>query len=176
MGLVPRPFPVRVFRPRHLYRVTATVIEFTAHNTKTTIETHHSRINVLKQYFNIFDAHSQFILFRAYLRLRKTKQSNMSNLEAEITEPEPGPAATSLSNDETANKEGPEPTAPTDKGVVPANAESEDVKDAAEVKDEQKTEKSEATTGIEEEKSDKKTERNGSSGEKKERFDDNGVF
>ncbi|PMD47521.1 hypothetical protein L207DRAFT_159564 [Hyaloscypha variabilis F] len=100
----------------------------------------------------------------------------MSNLEAEITEPEPGPAATSLSNDETAKKEAPEPTAPTDKGVVPANAESEDVKDAAEVKDEQKTEKSEATTGIEEEKSDKKTERNGSSGEKKERFDDNGVL
>jgi lupus La protein len=99
----------------------------------------------------------------------------MSNLEAEITEPEPGPAATSLSNDETAKKEAPEPTAPTDKGVVPTKAESEDVKSAAEVTDEQKTVKSEATTGIEEEKSNKKIERNGSS-EKKERFDDNGVL
>ncbi|KAE9363639.1 hypothetical protein N431DRAFT_389686 [Stipitochalara longipes BDJ] len=98
----------------------------------------------------------------------------MSNLKAEITEPDP--AATSLPNDETINKEAANPSAPTDKEVVMTGAGSEDSNGAAELKEEQKVEKSEATTDVKEEKSDKKTEGNGASKGKKERFDDNGVL
>jgi lupus La protein len=92
----------------------------------------------------------------------------MSNLKTETTEPDP--AATSLPNDETVNKEGGDPSAPTGKEVVMAGAESEVANGAAEVKEEQTAEKSEAVTDIKEEKSDVKAE------EKKERFDENGVL
>lgn len=98
----------------------------------------------------------------------------MSNLTAETKEPDP--AATSLPNDGTVIKEGGDPPAPTDKEVVMAAIESEDANGAAETKEEQNTEKSEAATDIKEEKSDKKAEENGASGENKERFYDNGIL
>jgi lupus La protein len=98
----------------------------------------------------------------------------MSNLTAETKEPDP--AATSLPNDGTVIKEGGDPSASTDKEVVMAAVESEDANGAAEIKEEQTTEKSEAATDIKEDKSDKKAEENGASGENKERFDDNGVL
>lgn len=98
----------------------------------------------------------------------------MSNLKAESTEPDP--AATSLPNDQTVNKEGSGPSSSTEKEVVMTATESEDANGAAEIEEEQSAEKSEAATGVKEEQSDKKVADPGASEEKKERFDENGVL
>ena len=98
----------------------------------------------------------------------------MSNLKAETTEPDP--AATSLSNDDTVNKEGGDPSAPTDKEVVMAAAESEDVNGASDVKEEKTAEKSEAATDVNEEIRDTKEEDSGVSLKKEDKIDDNGVL
>ena len=98
----------------------------------------------------------------------------MSNLKAETTEPDP--AATSLSNDDTVNKEGGDPSAPTDKEVVMAAAESEDVNGASDVKEEKTAEKSEAATDVNEEISDTKAEDSGVSSKKEDKIGNSGVL
>jgi lupus La protein len=98
----------------------------------------------------------------------------MANLKAEITEPEP--AATSLPNDDTVSKKGGDTSSPIGKEVIMPAVETKDVNGATEIVEEQITEKSEVAADIKEEKSDKKAEDDGDSGEKKERFDDNGVL
>jgi len=98
----------------------------------------------------------------------------MSNLKTEISEPEP--AATSLPNDKTVKEEASEPSATAEKDVAMEGAELEDVKAAAEVKEEQKVEENGSASDVKQEKSDSKTERKKPTEVKKERFDDNGVL
>jgi lupus La protein len=97
----------------------------------------------------------------------------MSNLKVETTEPDQ--AATSLPNDKTANKEGGDPSAPTDKEAIMADSESKDTNGKAEV--EEKTEvKNKDATDVREEKNDEKANGNGTPQSKKQRTYDNGVL
>lgn len=78
----------------------------------------------------------------------------MSALPVEIIEPDP--AATSLANDETVNKEGKNQSAPTEKNVETTDAKPEDVKEtngSAEVKESEGSEK------VEEKSTDKAEEK-----------------
>jgi lupus La protein len=98
----------------------------------------------------------------------------MSTFKAETTEPDP--AATSLPNDETVNKEGGDASAPTGKEGIMAAAESKDANGASKIKEEQTTEKSEAATDVKEGNSDKKAEEIGASLKKEEKIDDKGIL
>jgi lupus La protein len=98
----------------------------------------------------------------------------MSNLKVETSEPDP--AATSLPNDETVNKDGGDPSVPTDKEAVMAAVESKDTNGTTEVEEASTIEKNEATADVEEEKSDDKTEDNGAPQKKKQRTYDDGVL
>ena len=62
----------------------------------------------------------------------------MSDIKVETTESDP--AATSISNDETVNKTGGDPSAPTDTDSVMAEVKSEKPNGAEEVKEEEKKE------------------------------------
>lgn len=106
----------------------------------------------------------------------------MSALPVEIIEPDP--AATSLSNDETVNKEGGDQSAPTKKNAEMIDAKSEDVKEtngSTEVKEAEGSEKvEEKNAGKTEEKTeavvkDEKSEKqNGHKrGEFKKEYDNN---
>jgi lupus La protein len=98
----------------------------------------------------------------------------MSNLKAETTEPDP--AAISLPNDTRVNKDGGDPSAPTDKEVIMAAAKSEDTNGASKIKEEQTAEKRDAATDVKQENSDKKVEENGASLKKVEVIDDKGIL
>jgi lupus La protein len=98
----------------------------------------------------------------------------MSNLKVETTEPDP--AATSLHNNETANKEGGDPSVPTDKEAIIADVESKDTNGKAEVKEEKTEVKNKDATDVREEKNDEKTNGKGTPQSKKQRTYDNGVL
>lgn len=100
----------------------------------------------------------------------------MSALPVETNEPDP--AATSLPNDETVNKEGADKSSPSAEDTAVSNVKSEEVKEAngsAEVKEEKSEKPEEKTT----EKDGKKFEKNGhfkKGGFNKEHERDNSQF
>ena len=97
----------------------------------------------------------------------------MSNLSVETTEPDP--TATSVPNDQTANKESGDPSAPTDKDTVMAEAKSKEASGATEVKEEKPAETNGGEAKVKEEESGVKPEEKDTP-EKKLRFDEKGVL
>jgi lupus La protein len=106
----------------------------------------------------------------------------MSNIKVETTEPDP--AATSFPNDEMINKEGGDPSAPTDKETIVADAKSKETNGKVEAEEKQmkeenrylkevKDEKNEEKT---DEKTEEKTEENGTTQKKNPRTYENGVL